>query len=316
MVAPAPLPRIAAIGEVMVELSGLTPDGQARIGYGGDTANTAIYLARLLGPDRVGYLTRLGDDPFAGTIAQALGRSGVALPPTLHVPGRQTGLYAIAVDNAGERSFSYWRRQAPARELLIGDTGDTESAWLDAFDGLYTSGITLAILEPDGRDRLLAIMAAFRAAGKHVILDTNLRPALWADATTDPRPIYAAAMTAASIVKIGLDEAPAILGQGAADAAIEGIAALGPSDVIVTDGARPIVATDGVSHLRVTPPTVARVIDATAAGDSFNAGFVAARLAGRSLRHALAAGASLAAAVVQHPGAIIPRAAMPVVDRA
>ena len=49
-------------------------------------------------------------------------------------------------------------------------------------------------------------------------------------------------------------------------------------------------------------------VDATAAGDGFNAGYLAARLAGRSVVDAAAAAHKLAGEVIRHPGAIMPRA--------
>jgi 2-dehydro-3-deoxygluconokinase len=53
------------------------------------------------------------------------------------------------------------------------------------------------------------------------------------------------------------------------------------------------------------------VVDTTAAGDSFAAAYIAARLAGADPIAAAEAGHRLAGVVVCHPGAIIPRAAMP-----
>ena len=59
------------------------------------------------------------------------------------------------------------------------------------------------------------------------------------------------------------------------------------------------------------PEPAIQVVDTTGAGDSFNAGYLSARLGGRSAGEAVAAGRRLASVVVQHPGAIIPRGAMP-----
>jgi 2-dehydro-3-deoxygluconokinase len=49
------------------------------------------------------------------------------------------------------------------------------------------------------------------------------------------------------------------------------------------------------------------VVDTTAAGDSFNGAYLAALLAGGSEADCLAGGHAMAAKVIGHPGAIIPR---------
>ena len=61
----------------------------------------------------------------------------------------------------------------------------------------------------------------------------------------------------------------------------------------------------------VEAPPAAGVVDTTAAGDSFAAAYLAARLRGAAPAEAARAGHALAGAVVRHPGAIIPRDAMP-----
>ena len=66
----------------------------------------------------------------------------------------------------------------------------------------------------------------------------------------------------------------------------------------------------GTSEVRAEPMTKP-VVDTTAAGDSFAAAYIAARLSGADPRDAAYAGHRLAGAVVQHPGAIIPPAAVP-----
>lgn len=302
--------KVLCVGEVMVELSGVTADGSARVGFGGDTGNTAIYLARLLGAGRTGYLTRLGDEPFGHRIEAQLRDEGISLLDDTCQTGRQTGLYAISVDDSGERSFTYWRDAAPAREILTGDRAIRELAWLDSFDALYVSGITLAIMQETGSQALLSAMGQFKEAGKQVMFDTNLRPALWAR-NWPGMPVadaYRAAIAAATIVKTGRDEVAEIFGPGDAADHLRG---LGCNEFVITDGGAPIVARIGAEDIEHAPGQMAQVVDATAAGDSFNAGYLAARLSGTPGVQALRAGHALAACVIGYPGAIIPIGSMP-----
>jgi 2-dehydro-3-deoxygluconokinase len=72
-----------------------------------------------------------------------------------------------------------------------------------------------------------------------------------------------------------------------------------------------IVRFDGATHELKAEPVAKPVIDTTAAGDSFAAAYLAARLAGIDPIDAARAGHHLAGVVVCHPGAIIPASAMP-----
>src|SRR4051812_37876277 len=96
--------RVASIGECMIELSP-RPGGVLGLGFGGDTLNTAVYLARL--GVAVDYLTALGDDGYSQRMLALWREEGVgtALVPLL--PGRLPGLYLIEIDAAGERRFLY-----------------------------------------------------------------------------------------------------------------------------------------------------------------------------------------------------------------
>ena len=64
--------------------------------------------------------------------------------------------------------------------------------------------------------------------------------------------------------------------------------------------------------IEIAAEPVADVVDTTAAGDSFAAAYLAARIGGATPADAARAGHRLARIVVQYRGAIIPRAAMPV----
>jgi 2-dehydro-3-deoxygluconokinase len=105
--------RVAAIGECMVELQE-RPDGGITQSFGGDTFNTAAYMARLgegLGAF-VDYVSAIGDDPFSEDMATFWRAQGVGDRLVLRRPGRRPGLYFIKTDAAGERRFFYWRGEA------------------------------------------------------------------------------------------------------------------------------------------------------------------------------------------------------------
>src|ERR1700753_3760351 len=97
--------RVVAIGEVMIEMS-RGNDGRFGMSCGGDTFNTAVYLARA-GLD-VSYATALGDDPYSDSIVAMASAEGVKTDLMLRVPGRLPGLYMIETDPKGERRFRYW----------------------------------------------------------------------------------------------------------------------------------------------------------------------------------------------------------------
>src|SRR5438552_1183445 len=110
-----PKPRIVCVGEVMVEMA-RGNDGRFGIACGGDTFNTAVYLAR--NGINVAFATALGDDPYSDGILALAAAEGVASDLMLRVPGRMPGLYLIETDPEGERRFYYWRETSPARELF------------------------------------------------------------------------------------------------------------------------------------------------------------------------------------------------------
>jgi 2-dehydro-3-deoxygluconokinase len=296
--------RVLAIGECMVELA---PVGDAlyRRGFAGDTYNFAWYLRRLLPAEwHVGYGTWLGTDAVSDELEAAIAGAGIDTAAIRRTDARTVGLYMIELRD-GERSFTYWRSQSAARLLA------SDAAWLEAqLEGaalVLFSGITLAVVEPEHRAALLAALARARADGTVIAFDPNLRPRLWPDART----MCAALMQAAEVADVALpsfEDERRYFGDATIDATLERYRARGARTVVVKNGADAIAAWDvDEGKARLQPPRVAAV-DTTAAGDSFNAGFFAARLRGASLTDALGAGARLAAVVVGHPGALVPAA--------
>lgn len=299
---------IAALGECMLELQGQA-FGQLRQNFGGDTLNTAVYLARCGGARlRVHYATALGDDSLSAGMLERWANEQVQTGLVQRLPGRLPGLYLIELDEGGERRFHYWRGQAAARSYFeTASTALEEQA--DALDALYLSGISLAILPPSGRERVLALMARMRAAGKVVAFDNNYRPRLW-ESVADARYWYGRAFATASVALITADDHQALHGLPSLEAAVSAAQALPAEEVAIKRGALPtVVGGDGVWQ-EVATEAVARVVDTTAAGDSFAAGYLSQRLRGAPATEAAAFGNRLAARVIQHPGALIPREAM------
>ena len=175
---------IAIIGECMIELNG-TPFGIMRQTYGGDTLNTATYLARNTARDtlRVDYISALGTDPLSREMRVRWEADGI---DTRHVhtdPAHSPGLYLIQLDADGERTFLYWRNNSAARHLLQQPAWPQTAAALANYDHLYLSGISLAILPPADREHLIDILNTSRVP---IIFDGNYRPALWKDPADSP----------------------------------------------------------------------------------------------------------------------------------
>jgi 2-dehydro-3-deoxygluconokinase len=298
---------VASIGECMMEFRSTGGDRYA-LGYGGDTFNTAVYLRRL--GVAVAYATALGDDPFSSEIIALCRREGVEVDLIARVPGRLPGIYLIKTDAVGERSFFYWRDVSPARRLfdLPGSTDLVDR--LQQFRLIYLSGITLSLYSESGRAVLFKALDAVRRRGGHVAFDSNYRPFGWPDADA-ARAAFTMIMPRVDTALPTLDDERRLFGDKDAAAVVQRYRSAGASEVIVKDGAKGCTVADRGGTVFVPTARIAGPVDTTAAGDSFNAGYLAARLGGATPAAAARAGHDLAAVVIQHPGAIIAADLMP-----
>ena len=108
--------KILAIGECMAELAPSDAAGGYRLGFAGDTFNTAWYLARLAPDLSVSYFTAVGQDKLSQDLLAFMHDSRIDAAQVREIADRTIGLYLISLDN-GERSFSYWRGQSAARHM-------------------------------------------------------------------------------------------------------------------------------------------------------------------------------------------------------
>jgi 2-dehydro-3-deoxygluconokinase len=297
--------KVACIGECMIELR-QAPGGLYSRGFGGDTLNTAVYLARL--GIAVDYITALGDDALSDEMVAGWQAEGINTARVARVAGKLPGLYMIETDTRGERRFFHWRDSAAARLLMdLPETGVILNS-LAAYHAVYFSAITLSIYSEEGRARLFGALRRARQERTRIVFDTNFRARGWPNLDAARRAFGQAFETADIALASTEDLLPLWPGE-ASEALLARIAS--PEAVLKLAEPASIVRFEGAAQeVRAEPPTKP-VVDTTAAGDSFAAAYVAARLQGADPVEAARAGHHLAGVVVCYPGAIIPREAMP-----
>ena len=305
--------KIAVIGECMIELS--EKNAAVNRGFGGDTLNTSVYIARQTDASAlaVHYVTALGTDAFSQQMLESWQAEEVKTDLIQRMADRLPGLYYIETDDTGERTFYYWRNEAAAKFWLESEQSAAICEELATFDYLYLSGISLAILSPQSREKLLTLLCECRANGGQVIFDNNYRPRLWAS-KEETQQVYQQMLTCTDIAFLTLDDEDALWGEKPVEEVIARTHAAGVKEVVVKRGADScLVSIVGEPQQEIPAVKLPKekVVDTTAAGDSFSAGYLAVRLTGGDARSAAARGHLTASTVIQYRGAMIPREAMP-----
>jgi len=279
---------------------------------GGAVFNTAIALARLGAP--AAMFTGLSTDLFGAQLAAALARDGVATT-LVHRSDRPTTLAFVDLTD-GQARYAFYDENTAGRCLREADLPALPAGLRAVFFG----GISLAVTPCADAYRALML----RAAPEHVtMIDPNIRPGFIRDAAAY-RARLDAMLRAADIVKLSDEDLHWLMGPGATAEQAARVRALGPRLVCVTEGAKGawgFTARDAefVPATRVTP------VDTVGAGDTFNAGLLAAlddagalhkpaleRLGTDTLRAALSLATRAAAVTVSRAGANPPtRAELP-----
>ncbi|ESY85233.1 sugar kinase [Mesorhizobium australicum] len=291
---------VASIGECMLELSGQTGPNW-RMGFAGDTFNTLWALHALSAGRPATYVSAFGDDPFSQGQIDFFAENGIGIGSSPVIPGARPGLYAITLTGA-ERSFTYWRGDAAARQLASDPAALAKNLENQAL--VYFSGITLAILDETARKTLLAAVAKARAAGSLIAFDPNYRPRLWRN-REDAQTAVAEALAVTDIALPTFPDEQMLFGDDTPQATAERLGQL-VKEVVVKNGEAPALIGKGGAPREVAAIHVAAPVDTTGAGDSFNGGYLAARLGGIDPADAVQRAHRVAAAVVQVRGALAP----------
>ncbi|MBU2919394.1 sugar kinase [Psychrosphaera sp. F3M07] len=291
--------KVAIIGECMLELSA---DSEKRytMSYGGDTLNTAIYYSRLGG--KAEYFTALGDDIYSNTMLEQWQAEGVGISYVRTIANQMPGLYIINNDQNGERYFHYWRQHAPARQL-ISQFPDVLHQ-LHTFDLIFLSGITLSLYNQSDLQQLFSCLQHFRAKGGIVVFDNNYRLRNW-KSVDDAQAVFKTMMAHTDIALISFDDEVSMYGEHTPDECLVKWINAGVREVVIKNGESGCLLYVNELTSTISLPSVVKPVDTTAAGDSFNGAYLAAKLKGKTPHQCVNDAQICASIVIMHKGAII-----------
>lgn len=278
------MPKVVVVGDANVDIIVPYPrflnEERTQVEYpqigiegGGTSANTAVALAKL-GLD-VSFVGTVGDDQYGRFVMQDFKDAGVDVTGLVADSTLSTvGVFAF-VDDRGERYLWGWPRERQSFKVL--DENLVPMHMIREADWVHSSGMCLTY-DTSARETIIRIFEQAHDAGVPTSFDLNLRVD---DGVLDPDFAY-----------LGDDD---MMGNATAYA-VDG------RTVIVRDGARGSIGLtqDGLTE---SPAFRVNVEDTIGAGDVYNAGFIAARLAGASLAESLREGNAVSAYKVARRGA-------------
>jgi 2-dehydro-3-deoxygluconokinase len=297
--------RAICVGEATVELA-RGADGRFSLASSGGTFNTAIYLARA--GVSTAFASALGDDPYSQAIVSLAEAENLGTDLILRAAGRLPALTLVDAGAQGQRRTHTWRDAAPARELFELPNWSRVAEGLLGAKLIYFSGVTLSLYSNIGLGRFLAAVELARGNGARIAFDGNFRPRDWKGDLTRTRTVFAEALKRVDLALPAYDDEAVLWGDPSPEATIERLQAFGVTEIVVKNGPNSALIAAAGKREAVPVPEVVVPVDATAAGDGFNAGYLAARLAGRGALEAAETAHRLAAQVIRHRGAIMPRA--------
>ena len=293
-------------GEALIDmLPRETADGEAAFVpfAGGAVFNTAIALGRLEAP--AGFFTGLSTDLFGAQLEAALAASNVDAS-FAHRTDRPTTLAFVTLTD-GQASYAFYDENTAGRMLWPEDTPTLP----DEVTACFFGGISLAV-EPcaNAYESLMTAAAETRA----IMIDPNIRPGFIRDEAVY-RSRIEGMIDMADIVKLSDEDLHWLEGEGDLEGLARSMVDRGPALVCITEGAKGVTGYTADGSVFVASEEV-EVADTVGAGDTFNAGLLAAlhaagvltkdglrSLDDATLQNALSLGSRAAAVTVSRAGA-------------
>ena len=246
----------------------------------GAELNVAIGLARLENP--VGYMTKLGEDPFGRKILSALEENGISSQLVSFTEDHPTGFMLKGKVAKGDPPIFYFRKNSAASHI---SREDIDSLPFSEYGILHMTGIFPA-LSPSTRDAAFYLMEKARKEGLLISFDPNLRPQLWPDTKTMAETLNRLAAMADYVLP-GEGEGEILIGSREPQKIAEQYLQWGAKAVIVKTGKRGAYAADRTESFQCPTYQEDAFVDTVGAGDGFAAGILSALNEGLSLREAV-----------------------------
>jgi len=301
------MPALLAIGECMMEL---TPqDGETyKRSFAGDTYNALVYAKRNTPDLNTIIFTAIGDDDISKTMESQWNSEGVSSSFTLKSDKDTIGIYAISTDASGERSFSYWRKNSAASQMMTMKSVNELIDSCPELDCAFFSGISLAILTEEDKAKLIEFIKGLKAKGISIAFDPNYRPAMW---NNKEHAIYwlEQAYSVCNIVLPGEEDHQALFDHNGHTEISAYCQTFNIQEIVIKCGEDgTFVYSDGELSVHVPFKAAPVQVDSTAAGDSFAGTYLSQRITDNDIEASLKQAAKVAGQVVQHRGAIMPTA--------
>ena len=300
--------NIIVMGECMVEFGRADQDNLYKKSFAGDVFNTGIYIKRCVKEQaNVKFLTAIGNDENSNELLAMMATESLDTSLVYQSSSAQMGLYMINVDDDGERSFSYWRETSAAKQVVNFLSDDIDNPALSQVDSFFFSGISIAILTSEDREKLWHFILQLKSSGTTIVFDPNYRPILWTS-MNEARKAYAAAFELADIALPGVDDHMALYNAKNAEDVAGFLEQFSINEIIIKNGAKGmLLSINGIrTYVEVEP--VKSVVDTTSAGDAFNGSYLSARLLGKSPEQSAVFASKVSGCVIQHKGAIVDKA--------
>lgn len=257
--------------------------------------NVAVGMRRL--EHKVGYFTKLGDDPFGKRVIQTMDANGITTDLITVTSERTTGFMLKSKVESGDPEIFYYRKNSAASTL---SPEDIHNLNMTDYDAVHITGITPAISE-SAREATLALIQKAREHQMTISFDPNLRPQLWAS-REDMIQFTNHLAAASDIFMPGISEAEILCGQTEPDAIADFYLASGTKTVVLKLGAKGSYYANDTDRGFVKGYPVSQVVDTVGAGDGFAAGVLSALRENLSFKEALMRGNAVGAIQVTSIG--------------
>lgn len=287
---------ILGIGEALIEYSEQS-NGIYRQSFAGDVLNTLYYASRL--GCRVSFFSQFGQDSFTNDLIAFLDRTGIDHNNCARSTDKNNGLYIIRNANDGEPSFTFFRENSAARETFV--SNEISRQYLQDAKVLMISAIGLAVFH--NLESLIELLKV-KPTGQRIYFDANVRESLWKDKQKLRQWLLELAPIV-DVLSISVLDDEKLFSKRGPKEILEYYISLGYQAVILRNGADDVLLYANNSIDTIPIKKASTVIDATGAGDAFNAGYICSMLRQYSPRESVITGNRAARQILAYQGGIV-----------